>query len=151
MAVPLLRQLRFGLYAFADLLKPGKPIYIPVVAPPGEFASMDRDGANEALVRGMAQAKHAYDNRVAARSVLTMGFDRPFKRLKDIRVRTPIIGGKRDTVAPFIEKKVRQLGGSLLEVQSLDANHFDPYFEPSLSINLGYQLAFLKSLVSSKA
>lgn len=150
-AVPLLRQLRFGLYAFADLLKPGKPIYIPVVAPPGEFASMDRDGANEALIRGMAQAKHAYDNRVAARSVLTMGFYRPFKRLKDIRVRTLIVGATSDTVAPFNEQKLRQLHSPYLEIQSLDANHFDPYFEPSLSTNLGYQLAFLKSLVARKA
>ncbi|HBC17452.1 MAG TPA: alpha/beta hydrolase, partial [Alcanivorax sp.] len=30
-AVPLPRLLRFGIYAMADLLKPGQPIYLPVV------------------------------------------------------------------------------------------------------------------------
>ena len=31
-------------------------------------------------------------------------------------------------------------------IEVLDANHFDPYFEPSLTLNLGYQLDSLKRL-----
>lgn len=150
-AVPLPRLLRFGLHAAADLLSPGRPHYIPVIAPPGEFGTMDRDGANDALMRGMEQMGISYDNRIAARSVLTMGLYRPFRQLKRIRVPTLLVGATRDTVAPFIEERLRKLAGPLLQIRTLDANHFEPYFEPQLAGNLAWQLDFLGSLRQARA
>src|SRR3990167_3647241 len=150
-AVPLSRMLRFGLHAAADLLSPGRPHYIPVTAPPGEFGTMDRDGANDALLRGMEQMGLNYDNRVAARSVLTMGLYRPFRQLKRVRVPTLLVGATRDTVAPFIEDRLRKLAGPQLQIRTLDANHFEPYFEPLLTQNRAWQLEFLASLQPAQA
>ena len=153
-AVPPLRMLRFGLYALADLIRGNKnPVYVPVVAPPGEWASMDRDGAAEAMQNGLQDLLEAegpeaatYDNRVAARSLLTMGAYRPFKSLKQVKIPILVVGATRDTVAPFVERKIRALNNPNIKIEKIDANHFDPYFDPALSTNLGYQLAFLRGL-----
>ena len=156
-AVPPLRMLRFGFSAILDLLR-GKrnPFYVPIVAPPGEWASMDRDGAAEAMQNGLQDLLEAegpeaatYDNRVAARSLLTMGLYRPFKNLKRVQVPVLVVGATRDTVAPFVEKKIRALNNPHIQIEKLDANHFDPYFDPALSANLGYQVAFLEGLPKS--
>lgn len=145
-AVPLTRMLRFGLYGIADSLKPGRPLYLPVVAEPGAFASMDRDDAGKALELGMANVGRQYDNRVAARSLMTMGTYRPFRRLRDIRIPTLLIGASRDTVAPFVENTIQKIGNPHLSMATLDANHFEPYFEPVFSTLISKELAFLKSL-----
>jgi len=151
-AIPLTRMARLSINAIADLLSP-KPLYIPIVAPLGKYASMDRDNAHESLLRGLAQAgienTHKYDNRVTASSVLTIGLYRPFKRLKDIRVPTLLIGGSHDSVAPFDEDTIRLINNPCIQTKVLDANHFDPYFEPIFSKNLAYQMSFLNTLVAS--
>lgn len=156
-AVPPMRLARFGGSALADLLRGPHPLYLPVVAPEGEWASMDRDGAALAMQKGLQAMAETlgpeappYDNRVAARSLLTMGLYRPFKRLKDVRIPMLIVGATRDTVAPFVEQRIRALGNPRVRIETLEANHFDPYFEPVLARNLGYQLDFLKSLATVK-
>ena len=146
-AVPLLRLLRFALYALADLVRFGRPLYIPVVSAPGEFGSMDRDDAHKAMRMAVAANGRPYDNRVSARSLLHMGPYRPFKRLKDIRVPTLIVGGTSDTVAPFIESRIRDANNPCLQVRSIEANHFEPYFEPAFSSLIDFELAFLQSLL----
>lgn len=152
-AVPLPRLLRLGAAALNDAFRGEHPAYLPVVAAPGEWSSMDRDGAAEAMQRGLqALVEYGgpeagyYDNRVAARSLLTMGLYRPFKALKDVAIPLLIVGATRDTVAPFVEAKIRALNNPNIKMETLNANHFDPYFEPALSQNVGYQLAFLKAL-----
>lgn len=149
-AVPLPQMLRLGMYAMADLMRVKGPVYIPVVGPRGKLSTMDRDGAYDAMMRGMQEIGQNYDNRVTARSVLTMGLYRPFKRLKDIRVPTLLVGAHGDTVAPFVESKIHQQGNPLISIRHLSANHFEPYFEPALTPNLDYQLTFLKSLLATK-
>jgi len=156
-AVPPTRLLRFGLSALNDLRRGKDPVYLPVVAPEGEWASMDRDGAAEAMRKGMQALVERggpeageYDNRVAARSLLTMGLYRPFKALKEVSIPMLIVGATRDSVAPFVEGRIRALKNPHINIETLDANHFDPYFEPALSRNLGFQLDFLKSLLLAK-
>lgn len=156
-AVPFPRLIRFGWAAIRDLFRGKRPIYLPVVAPEGEWSSMDRDGAAEAMQKGLqALVEHGgpeagkYDNRVAARSLLTMGLYQPFKSLKKVSVPLLIIGATRDTVAPFIEGKIRALKNPQIKLETLDANHFEPYFEPALSRNLGFQSDFLKNLLLAK-
>ncbi len=144
-AVPLSRTLRFGLFAAADLLKPGKPLYIPVIAPAGEFATMDRDGAYDAMQAGTLGE---YDNRIAARSVLTMGLYRPFRQIRKIRIPALLVGATKDTVAPFMPRKIANKH-SYIHTVTLDSNHFEPYFEPLLSANLDHQMDFLKSIAAS--
>ena len=152
-AEPPLRLARFGWSGLRDLLRGKDPIYLPVVAGEGEWSSMDRDDAALAMQKGLramadtlGEQALPYDNRVAARSLLTMGGYRPFKSLKDVAIPLLIVGATRDTVAPFVEAKLRALNNPRIRIETLDANHFDPYFEPALSLNLGHQLDFLKSL-----
>lgn len=147
-AVPFRRLIQFGIAALRDRWPTTGPHYLPVIGPPGEFSSMDRDGAEEAMRRGAASGVD-YDNRVTARSLLRMGPYRPFKRLQDVRIPLLIVGATNDTVAPFVEDRVRQLAGPNVTIETLDANHFEPYFEPALTQNLEYQTAFLERLLTS--
>lgn len=145
-AVPLRRLLRFAFYSLVDLIKPGHPVYIPVVSEPGAFSSMDRDSAQMALQLAERSLGRKYDNRVAARSLMTMGPYRPFRRLKDIRVPTLLLGATNDTVAPFVEAAIRKVNNHHVLVQTVEANHFEPYFEPFFSEVISKELAFLESL-----
>ena len=79
-----------------------------------------------------------------------MGLYRPFKRLKDIRIPTLLIGGLRDTVAPFVEKKVRAVQNDCLRTATLDVNHFEPYWGNAFEKNIELQLRFLSELSSSR-
>jgi len=106
---------------------------------------MDRDGAWDAMERALAAWQdRGYDNRVAAQSVLTMPFYRPWLRLKDVKIPMLMIGATGDTVAPFVSDKVRRVGNPHVQVIEIDANHFDPYFDPLFPEVLGYQLRFLR-------
>lgn len=146
-SVPLLQSIKFLGYGVADLLKPGARIHIPTVAPQGEFGSMDRDQAWNAVQLGLAaHTGKKYDNRVTARSVLTMGFYRPWTRLKQVKIPMLIIGATQDTVAPFVPEKIKHVNNPLIEVIEMDVDHFDPYFEPHFPETLRHQLEFLKKL-----
>ena len=146
-AVPVPRLLRFGLDMALDVLNPFGTRYLPVVSEPGEYSSMDRDGAMRAREWVDQNLPQAYDNRVTASSMMWMGFYRPLKNLSRIAIPALIIGATRDTVAPFNEKLVRRHASSGTEVQVIDANHFDPYLEPWLQDNLQRQYAFIEKLL----
>ncbi|MDC4500572.1 lysophospholipase, partial [Acinetobacter baumannii] len=145
-SVPVKQMLKFLSYGVADSVKPGTRICIPTISEKGAFGSMDRDGAWNALQLALNAHDQKYDNRVTARSLLTMGFYRPWKRLKDVKVPMLIIGATQDTVAPFVAEKIEKVNNPLLKVIEMEADHFDPYFEPYFPKNLRYQLDFLKSL-----
>lgn len=146
-ATPLSSLLKLTALGLADTVLPGAPICVPTVAPAGSFGTMDRDGAWEALAMGLqAWPGRSYDNRVAARSVLTMPLYRPWLRLKDVRIPMLMIGATRDTVAPFVSGKVRRVGNPNIEVVEIDANHFDPYFDPLFPQVIARQLAFLRQV-----
>lgn len=150
LATPIKDMFKIAGAALADLLPVTAPVYVPVIAPEGQFATMNRDNADTALRQGLAQANYppnAYDNRVTARSVLNIGLYRPFKKLKQIKIPTLIVGATRDSVAPFDSAKIDRMRNPYLRYEVLDADHFEPYFEPALSVNLGYQLAFLRQFI----
>ena len=146
-AVPPARMIRFGIDIMRDMLNPFSAHYLPIVSPEGEYSSMDRDGAWR--VEGWIEdsLKRQHDNRVAARSLATMGFYRPQKHLKKIKIPTLVIGATRDTVAPFDEHQVRRLSSESVEIQTIDANHFDPYLDHWFEDNIDRQVNFIKRLV----
>lgn len=147
-ATPLPRMIQLLGLGVAGLLKPGTAIHVPTVARKGEFGTMDRDNAWEALEMGLkAHPGAKYVNRVTARSVLTIGFYRPWTHLKDVQVPMLIVGATRDTVAPFVEDKVRKVANPHLRVVQIDADHFDPYFEPCFPDALKPQLGFLNEVL----
>lgn len=141
-----LRLMQFALCGLVDMIKPGQPLYIPVVSERGAFSSMDRDDANRALQLAEDSIGRTYDNRVAARSLLTMGPYRPFKRLKDIKIPALLLGATEDTVAPFVESAIRKVNNPYISLATIKANHFEPYFEPAFSEVIRMELEFLESL-----
>ncbi len=143
-ATPLSWRLRFGISGLIDLFRGDSPLYLKTVGRPGEFSTMSRDGAAEARERSMALYRHASTNRVAARSILSLATYRPYKALPNLRVPTLLVRATRDTVAPFAEEVLR-MDNPLLTVRAVEANHFEPYFEPVFSTNIGYQLEFLRA------
>lgn len=146
-ATPLPRLMKLSLLGLLDSILPGEPICVPTLAPEGQFGTMDRDGAWDAMTLGLeAEHDRAYDNRVAARSVLTMPFYRPWKKLKQVKVPMLMVGATRDTVAPFVSDKVRQVGNLVIEVVEIDADHFDPYFDPLFPSVVERQLGFLNQV-----
>lgn len=146
LATPLPRFFRFGLDAITDLFRGKNPIYIKTVSEPGAYGSMDRDGAWAAKLFGESKLQKSYDNRIAARSLLTMAFYRPYPVLKKIKIPVLLIGGRRDSVAPFVEKKIRAANNPNLRVTWIDANHFDPYLPGAFEPNIAMQLDFLREI-----
>ncbi|MCA7951375.1 alpha/beta hydrolase [Burkholderia seminalis] len=145
LATPPGRLLKLICLGTLDQIKPGGSIYIPTLAREGQFGTMDRDGAWDALEIALEDWKYgSYDNRVAAKSVLTMPFYRPWQRLKDVKIPMLMIGATRDTVAPFVSDKVHRAGNPHVRVIEIDANHFDPYFDPLFPEVLAHQLNFLR-------
>lgn len=145
LATPPGRLLKLICLGTLDQFKPGGSIYIPTLAPEGQFGTMDRDGAWDAMEIALDDWKYgSYDNRVAAKSVLTMPFYRPWRRLKDVKIPMLMIGATGDTVAPFVSDKVRRVGNPHVQVVEIDANHFDPYFDPLFPEVLAHQLNFLR-------
>lgn len=147
-AVPLKRLIQFIGYGILGFLKPSAGLNLPTVAKQGEFGTMDRDNAWEAMQMGLAaHSGKKYVNRVTARSLLTMGFYRPWTNLKHVQVPMLIVGATRDTVAPFVADKILQVANPQLQVVEMDADHFDPYFEPYFTNALKLQLRFLDEVL----
>lgn len=150
LANPVKDMLKIGLKAVQDCLPFSSRTYIPVIAPEHEFATMNRDQAYEFFIKNyhdLGKSLEDYDNRVTARSVLTIGVYRPIRQLKNIQIPTLIIGATQDSVAPFDLEKIKKINNPHIEYQLLNANHFEPYFEPIFQQNIQYQLEFLKKLI----
>jgi uncharacterized protein len=146
----LLRALRMSAYVLADLVFWDGPVYVPTVSPCGKLGTLDSDGAYETFTRFLRGSGQRYNNRVAARSVLKLAGYRPWKRLKDVRIPTLLIGASRDSVVPFGEDAIRNAGNPMLKMRLLDANHFEPYVEPVFSVNIAYQLEFLNTRLPAR-
>lgn len=149
-AVPIPRLMRFGFDIAKDLLNPFGRNYIPVVSAPGEYSTMDRDGAGRLEDWVMHELDSPYDNRVTAASLLTMGPYQPRKNLKRLSMPGLIIGALRDTVAPFNEAAVRSQVGKHIAISTIDANHFDPYLAPWFEDNVSNQLGFLGDVLGRR-
>lgn len=145
-AVPPLKLMKFISYGCLDAIKPGVPLHIPTLTEAGG-GSMDRDHAWEAMQMIMKNYEgKKYDNRVTARSLLTVSFYQPWRNLKNIKMPMLIVGATRDTVAPFAKDKIKKAHNPMLEVVEMDADHFDPYFDPYFQQTIGYQLDFLNKI-----
>ena len=153
LANPVKDMLKIGLKVVQDYLPSQSRTYIPVIAPEHQFATMNRDQAYDFFMKNYQESGKSiddYDNRVTARSVLTIGMYRPIRHLKTIKIPTLLIGATRDSVAPFDPEKIKKINNPHIEYQLLDANHFEPYFEPIFQQNIQYQLEFLKKLIAIK-
>lgn len=145
--VPLPRLMRFAGDITLDILNPFTTRYLPIVSDEGQYSSMDRDGASRTMDWVKTHLNEKYDNRVSAKSMMTMGFYQPYRRLPHVQLPLLIVGASHDTVAPFNAKKVYKYKSASTEVAVIDANHFDPYLKPWFDENIKIQSRFIEQLL----
>lgn len=148
-SLPWKDTVKMGLLALADSLPKKKRNYVPIVAPKKQFSTMNRDDAYDFFKQSLQQRQIAfssYANQVTARSVFSIGLYRPIHQLKYIQIPTLLIGAVHDTVTPFNVAQITKYKNPQVQYQLLNANHFQPYFQPVLAKNIQYQLDFLLHL-----
>jgi fermentation-respiration switch protein FrsA (DUF1100 family) len=99
---------------------------VPVVAPPGEFACLATEDA-DAGFRALLPADTLWENRVAARALLTVGGYRPITHADRVGCPLLVVAARRDRLIPFdaVERLVARAPRATLE--AVDAEHFEVY------------------------
>lgn len=140
---------RFVALGIADTLRTHNPIYVPTTAAPGSFAAMTRDGAHAAIAR-LTQACPGHNNTQAARSFLFVPTYRPIRSLKQVRVPLLIVAGQRDTITPVAWAKPHISANPHIELRTIDANHFDPYFDECFEQTAAIEEEFVRATLSGR-
>ncbi|HEY2193897.1 MAG TPA: alpha/beta fold hydrolase [Actinomycetospora sp.] len=122
------------------------PVRVKVAARPGEVGLMSADDIVEdtlALLAACGLTEQDYPNDVPARVALTIPFDRPGGRTRDVSCPILFCVCEHDSVAPpkaTLRHAARAPRG---EVRTYDAGHFDIYTGDLFEHVIGDQLDFL--------
>jgi len=127
--------------AFIDALRSAlrkEPYYIPLVAPPGQFAAMSSHDAYEGC---SAIVPPEWRNEVAARLFMTISFYRPIRYVRTVTCPSLIIACIKDSVVSWraaVTAAARM--GNKAQLVKLPIGHFDVY------IGEGYERASQKQV-----
>jgi dienelactone hydrolase len=140
--VALLKMAALGVLDEAGSLLGRPPIYLPLVAQPGQLAAMSSHDA-ESGYRNIVSP--TWRNEMAARFVPTLASYRPISYAGKLKCPALIIVCKDDSVAPAkaalaTAKKL----GSKAELKIYDLGHFDIYVGDGFAKSSGDQLAFFE-------
>jgi pimeloyl-ACP methyl ester carboxylesterase len=121
-----LRAVGAGLHDLWRAALGREPWTVPVVGPPGTFACLATPDA-DAGFRALLPADTLWENRVAARILLSVGFYRPITRAADIACPLLVVAARQDRLIPFdaVERLVARAPRATLE--AVDAEHFEVY------------------------
>jgi pimeloyl-ACP methyl ester carboxylesterase len=126
------------------------PLYIPLIAKPGELAAMSSNGA---LSGYQAITNPGWRNEISARTVLVLSLYRPTSNAKKIRCPVLLQVCRKDTVAPAkaaIKMAARMPNTATLK--QYDIGHFDIYTGKDFDTGIADQLDFYAtSLQNSRA
>ncbi len=141
----ILRGTAEGIYDAVGSLLGRPPHYLPAVAPPGGFAMMT---APQAVPGFAAIAPHGsrWENRVAARIMLTLGLYRPIRHAAKLQMPLLVSVCDADQItppAPAVTLAERAPRGELLRYPY---GHFDIYSDPQARAD---QVDFLSRNLSS--
>lgn len=142
------RILKLSMYGFLDqcsALLTGKPVTIPIVAQPGQFAVMSSPGALQGCLDITSQS---WVNRMTARVALTLAAYRPINRVRSLRCPVLVQAFLKDTVTPAkVTASLVARNPSKVRLREYDIGHFEGYVLPARDQVLADQLRFLKQLV----
>lgn len=146
-------SLRIAPYALRDqlnALRRRAPVYVPLVAHPGDLGLMTTPDAVPGVERMMDEsdlARDAYRTDVAARIGLRIGLYSPGRVASKITCPTLIQIARYDAITPraVAERAARRIPRAT--VRTYDCSHFDPYVEPAFTTVVADQLAFLREHV----
>ncbi|MBI2692442.1 MAG: alpha/beta fold hydrolase [Solirubrobacterales bacterium] len=129
MTLGFVSTIKVGAYATADAvsrLLHRKPVYARLAGTRGEPAMMT---AHDVVYgyRALMPEGYADDNRVAARIGLDILFERPGRRMKDLKCPTLVCACEKDTVAPYGPTANYAKEAPNVELKSYPFGHFDIY------------------------
>lgn len=146
-------SLRIAPYAIRDQINSllGRdPVYVPLVASPGDLGIMTTPDALpglEQLIVGSNLAADAYRQDVAARIGLKIGMYSPERVVSKITCPTLVQIARNDAITPcaVAERAADRIPNATVRIY--DCSHFDPYVEPAFTGIIADQLAFLRENV----
>jgi fermentation-respiration switch protein FrsA (DUF1100 family) len=126
------------------------PVYVPLVAGPGELGIMTTPDALpglEQLIAGSNLAADAYRQDVAARIGLKIALYSPERVVSKIACPTLVQIARNDAITPcaVAERAARRIANATVRIY--DCSHFDPYVEPAFTGIIADQLVFLRENV----
>ena len=127
--------------AIADVL--GRPVRIPVTAPPGGRAAMTLPGEAEGFARAVPDGS-PWRNEITPGVFLTVGLHRPIAKAR--RIACPLWVGLGERDVSVSGKAVRRLADRAPrgELHCYDYDHFDPFVGEAPRRVAGDQAAFLR-------
>jgi dienelactone hydrolase len=118
----------------------GSPVYIPIIAPPGQFAVMSSADADAGYSR---ITPPDWRNEVTPRAALGLALYRPITSASKVRCPVLILACGRDSVAPVSAARAtaKRIGDNA-ELKVYDFGHFDIYVDEGFRQSSGDQLRF---------
>lgn len=141
----LLKLTALGLLDEAGSLLGRKPIYVPLVAPPGQLAAMSSHDSESGYRHIVSPG---WRNEMAARFAPTLATYRPIRYAGKLNCPALIMVCKDDSVAPASAAlaTARKLG-PLAELKIYDLGHFDIYVGAGFERSSADQLAFFNRVL----
>lgn len=138
-----------GLRDLANNLMGADPIYVPLVARPGQVAAMSTEDAYDGY-RAITPAN--WRNEMTARTALTLGLYRPGRRANRLKCPVLIQICDEDSVAPAWSAEAAALhAGDRATEKHYRIGHFDIYRNAGFRQSSADQLAFFSEHLSAQA
>lgn len=143
---PLGTMLRMGALMVLDGLKTaltGKPLYMPVVGPPGSGAALNTPECEPGYLALIPEGQ-TFHNQVPVSSLGLMMKYNPLEAAAKVKCPALVIAGRDDSLIPVSQP---ELMASVLprgEFHVLDCDHFAPYRGEWFEKNIAVQIEFLR-------
>ncbi len=145
----LLKLTALGLLDQCKALLGLPPVYVPLIAPLGQFAAMsshDADSGYRAIV------PPGWRNEMTARLALRLATYRPTAYARKLPCPTLILACMRDSVAPVSATlATARKAGAKAELKQYDIGHFDIYVGEGFARSSSDQLAFFNRVLLGSA
>lgn len=142
---PLGTMLRMGALMVLDRLKmalTGKPLYMPVVGPPGSAAALNTPECEPGYLALIPQGQ-TFHNQVPVSSLgLMMKYD-PLEAAGKVKCPALVIAGRDDSLIPVSQPEIMASMMPKGEFQVLGCDHFSPYRGEWFEKNIAMQIEFL--------
>jgi fermentation-respiration switch protein FrsA (DUF1100 family) len=140
---------RLTMHAIADVfagLIRRSPHYVNASGRPGELALMTATGAADGYLHLVPKGQ-SFDQRVAARFVLSAMSYSPGRKLRTLSMPTLVQVGLKDTTTPPSGALKSCRGAKTAILKTYNTGHFEPYVDPLFETFVGDQLMFLHDVL----
>jgi len=125
------------------------PLYVPLIAPPGQFAAMSSSDSDSGY---RSITPPGWRNQMTARLSLHLPLYRPIAHAAGLPCPTLILVCKRDSVAPASAAiAAARKAGSKAELKEYDIGHFDIYTGAGFERSSADQLAFFNRVLLGRS